>query len=215
MNDDWRLLIEAGEAVRAEELVKQLQAPELEHDLDAAFADRLILSRDGADVFLYAGSRDQAERARDAVLDLARRNGWQLEPQLTHWHPAAEEWEDPDKPLPEGDAAALSEHEELIARERQETEERGYPEFEVRVDLPSHRDAAELAKRLRGEGLPSVHRWRFLLIGATDEDGAKELATRIESEAPAGSTVKVEGTWAAVYKERPPNPFAFMGGLGA
>jgi hypothetical protein len=52
--------------------------------------------------------------------------------------------------------------------------------------------------------------WR----GATDEDSAKALAERIRNEAPAGSRVKVEGTWAAAYAERPPNPFAVLGGLG-
>jgi hypothetical protein len=33
------------------------------------------------------------------------------------------------------------------------------------------------------------------MVGATDEDSAKALAERIRNEAPAGSQVKVEGTW--------------------
>lgn len=33
-------------------------------------------------------------------------------------------------------------------------------------------------------------------------------------EAPTGSRVKVEGTWAAVYAAYPSNPFAVLGGLG-
>ena len=51
-------------------------------------------------------------------------------------------------------------------------------------------------------------------MGATDEDNAKALAGRIEAEAPPGSQVKVEGTWKAVFDERPANPFAIFGGLG-
>ena len=94
-------------------------------------------------------------------------------------------------------------------------EERGQPEFEVRVDLPSRHDAVRFAERLQGEGLPAVHRWKFLLVGATDEDSAKALAERIRSEAPSGSRVNVEGTWKAAYAERPPNPFAVLGGLGS
>lgn len=70
------------------------------------------------------------------------------------------------------------------------------------------------SEQLRQEGLPAVHRWKFLLVGATDEDMAKELAERIREEAPARSRVNVEGTWAAAYAERPPNPFAVLGGLG-
>lgn len=51
-------------------------------------------------------------------------------------------------------------------------------------------------------------------MGATDEDNAKALAERVRGEAPEGSRVSVEGTWAKAYAERPPNPFAVLGGLG-
>jgi hypothetical protein len=42
---------------------------------------------------------------------------------------------------------------------------------------------------------------------------AKQLAARIEDEAPTGSSVKIEGTWKAAYAERPQSPFAVLGGL--
>lgn len=100
-----------------------------------------------------------------------------------------------------------------MVREREETAKRGYPEFEVRVDLPSRHDAGKLSEQLRKEGLPTVHRWRYLLVGATDEDSAKALADRIRNEAP-DSRVTVEGTWAVAYRERSPSPFAVLGGSG-
>lgn len=214
MNDDWRLRVDLREENHARALTERLDAQQLQHDLSEAFHDRVIVTRDGARVFLYAGTREQAEKARDAIDADARQHGWQLEVDFRHWHPSAEEWEDPEKPLPENDAARLAEREELMAREREETAKRGYPEFEVRVDLPSRHDAVGLSEQLRKEGLPAVHRWRYLLVGATDEDSAKALAERIRNEAPGGSRVKVEGTWAAAYAERPPNPFAVLGGLG-
>ena len=67
---------------------------------------------------------------------------------------------------------------------------------------------------LRAEGLPAVRRWKYLVVGATDEDSAKALATRLEGEAPAGSKVTVEGSGQVAYDERPANPFAMFGGLG-
>lgn len=214
MNDDWRLQIDVGEEGHARTLTERLDAQELEHDLSEAFHDRVVVSRDGAQVFLYAGTREQAERARDVVEAEARQHDWPLDVDFRHWHPTAEEWEDPDKPLPENDAAKLAEHEALIAREREEAARTGHPEFEVRVDLPSRHDAVRFSEQLRQEGLPAVHRWKFLLVGATDEDMAKALAERIRNEAPPGSRVNVEGTWAAAYAERPPSPFAVLGGLG-
>lgn len=214
MNDEWRLQVDPHDPEHAQSLTERLEARELQHDLSDAFHDQVIVTRDDARVFLYAGSRDQAESARELLLGLAQQHGWQLDLDLKRWHPLAEEWEDPDKALPDDDAARKAEHEALIAAERKQTEERDYPEFEVRVDLPSHHDAIQLVERLRREGLLPVHRWKYVLVGATDEDNAKALAAQIESEAPAGSKVKVEGTWKAAYNERPPNPFAFMGGLG-
>jgi hypothetical protein len=214
MNDDWRLQIDLREEDRARALTERLDALQLQHDLSQAFHDRVIVTQDGARVFLYAGTRGQAEKARDVVEAEARQHEWTVEVDFRHWHPVAEEWEEPDKALPAEDASRLAEREELMAREREETAKRGYPEFEVRVDLPSRHDAAGLSEQLRKEGLPAVHRWRYLLVGATDEDSAKALAERIRNEAPAGSRVKVEGTWAAVYGERAPNPFAVLGGMG-
>ncbi len=214
MNDDWRLQVDFHEEERIRSLLERLDARELEHDLSDAFHDRVIVSRNGDRVFLYAGTREQAESAGRLVDKLAAEHGWNVDAELKHWHPTAEEWEDPDLPLPDDDAARAAEHAELIATERRETEERGYPEFEVRIDLPSRHDAMHFEERLRGEGLPAVGRGKYLLVGATDEDQAKAIAERIEAEAPGESHVRVEGTWQAALAEQPPNPFAIFGGLG-
>jgi hypothetical protein len=156
----------------------------------------------------------KAEKARDAVEAEASKRGWTINIELCRWHPIAEEWEEPNKALPVDDVDRHAEREALMAREREETEKRGYPEFEVRADLPSRHDAVGLSAQLRQEGLPAVRRWRYLLVGATDEDSAKTLAKRIRRVAPSGSRVTVEGTWAAAYADRAPSPFAVLGGLG-
>lgn len=214
MHDEWRLQVDVHDEGHTRPFVARLEAQDLQHDLSDAFHDRVVVTRDEARVFLYAGTRDQAEGGRSLVQTEAQQHGWTVDLDLRRWHPSAEDWEDPDKPLPEGDAARLAEHEALMAAERKETEERGYPEFEVRVDLPSRHEAVRFARQLRGEGLPTVHRWRFLLVGATDEDNAEALAARIRDEAPSDSRISVEGTWKAVLAEGPRNPFAVFGGLG-
>jgi hypothetical protein len=172
----------------------------------------VIVSRDDNEVFLYAESRDQLERARLAI-ENSRADG-QVQSELRRWHPVAEEWEDPDAPLPSDESGVAAEHAERIAEERQESRELGAPEWEVRVECRSHRDTVALAERLQGEGLEPVRRWRYLLVGAVDEDAALELADRLTGEAAPGCTVTVEGTGAAVAAETPGNPFAVFGGLG-
>jgi len=214
MNDDWRVQVDAADPGQALLLVEGLGGGRPGENLGTAFHDKVMVSRDENVVFLYAETRQQAEAARDAATELASENSWDMSFTFTHWHPVAERWEDPEAPLPAGDAAKLAEHAELIAAERREAAERGTPGFEVRVDLPSHGEAGRFAEQLRGEGLPVVRRWKYLVVGADDEDGAKRLAERLRAEAPGGSEVSAEGSGQVVWAERPANPFAIFGGLG-
>ena len=213
MNDDWRLQVDLHNAGQARALTEALQIPDLEHDLERAYRDRVVVSSDGPVVFCYAASREQAERTERLIRRLAVDGEWELTTELRHWHPTAEEWEDPDKPLPGSDDELATERDQLMQRERAKSLAQGYPEFEVRVKCRSHGETVELSQRLRNEGLQSLTRWRYLLVGALDEDSANALALRLSSEVPSGATVKVEATGQAVLDERGANPFAVLGGL--
>jgi hypothetical protein len=195
MNDEWRLQIDVEDESHLESLVERLDAQEAEDELSDAFEDRVIVSRDGSRVFAYAATREQAEAAQRLVAGLASEHGWAVATDLKHWHP-------------------LAEHAELIAAEREEAAAQGAPGFEVRVDLPSHHEARRFAEQLRAEGLPAVRRWKYLVVGADDEDGARQLAERLRAEAPSGSEVRAEGSGQVAWAERPANPFAIFGGLG-
>lgn len=219
MSDDWRLRVVLADERQARELADRLERFSSDHDLAAAFSDRVIVSRDDTEVFCYADTREQAEAAERAIRSLASDHGWELTAELRRWHPIAEEWEDADRPLPATDAEIAAEHAEVIDAEREESREQGYPEFEVRVRCRSRHDANELAQRLRAEGIDTVHRWEFVVLGAADEDAARELADRIRREAPPGSTVLAEASVSEVADEAPfatpfNNPFAVFGGLG-
>lgn len=210
VSDDWRLRIELASAGQAAKLSDLLTSEELEHDLDAAFADRVAVSLDGAEVFCYAGSREQAQRARGLIEGLAQRHGWPATVELARWHPVAERWEDPDAPLPAGDAPGEPEHEERIEREREESARHGYPDYEVHVRCHSHQLARELSERLEREGIPNVRRWNYVVVGATDEDAAGALAQRLRGEAGESAAVTIEDNTLVL----PGNPFAVLGGLG-
>jgi len=213
MNDDWRLRIDLHDDGLAQQLSELLGGEELEHDLEKSFHDRVVVSVDGAEVFCYTGTRSQAESAEQLVHALADQHGWKLEIELTHWHPTAEQWEDPDAPLPEGEAQAARERDERVAQERAESAEQGYPEFEVRVQCATRAEAGELSDKLEREGIPNLHRWSYLRIGAIDEDSAEALAARLRGEVPAGSLVAVEANQRAIYDLRRTSPFAVLGGL--
>ena len=213
MNDDWRVQVDFVDEGVVDALHDRLDAEGLEHDLSRTFHDRVVVTRNGTRIFLYAGGREQAEKAQALVERLARDQQEEIKVSFDRWHHEAEEWRPADEPLPADGDAKAAEHAERVARERRETAESGSPEYEVRIDLPSHGDAKDLVDRLSVEGLRSVHRWRYVLLGAADEDTANELAERVRGEVPPGSKVVVEGTWREAYAERPHSPFSFLGGL--
>jgi hypothetical protein len=214
MSDDWRLAIDLHQRGFANALSARLEGSELEHDLDTSFHDRVIVSVDGPEVFCYTGTREQAERAEQVIRLLAAEQKWDVDFELKRWHPIAEEWRDPDEALPAGEAERAAEHAEMVDQEHREEVAQGHPDWEVRVHCDSHRDIVKLADKLEQEGLKCVRRWRYLLLGAADEENAKALAERMRAEAPPGSAVTYQGNLLEVYEEGPQNPFAVLGGLG-
>jgi hypothetical protein len=214
MNDDWRVQVTCPTTATAANLSELLREGDFQHSLQDAAGERVVVSVEGHELFLYAADRAQAERATEAVKSLIARSGVSVRTELRRWHPVSEQWIDADLPLPASESAVAAEHAEMIARERAEQAQFKYAEYEVRVSTPSHRETLELADKLRQEGLPCLRRWRFLLIGAADEDSAKALAERVRAIAPADATVEAEASYENVEAEIGFNPFAVFGGLG-
>lgn len=213
MNDDWRLRVEFAEEGVVHRALQRLNASELRHDLETAFHERVIVSVDRTEVFCYGSSREQLERAEAVIRADAQKHGWQITTELRRWHPGAEEWEDPDKPLPDDEAGQAAERAELMAKERTESAGLGAPSYEVRVTCSTRGQATELAEQLRAEGLPSVQHSNYVLIGALDEDGAHRLADRVRQRLPTDTIVQTEASAEAILAESG-NPFAIFGGLG-
>jgi hypothetical protein len=210
-DQDWRLRVQLGEEIHGVHLVDRLRELELAHNARHQLGDRIVVSRDGPEVFLYADTEQAGREAERMVRGELEREGWDAAIVLDRWHPIEERWEDASQPLPENEREREAEHEALMAEEAREAEQRGYPEFEVRIDFPSWGEASELSKRLDEEGLPHVRRWKYVLLGAVNEDAANELAERMRQEAPSDAKVTVEGTFTAAQAEQPLKAFAIFG----
>jgi hypothetical protein len=111
---------------------------------------------------------------------------------LDRWHPLEEEWEDVSVPMPDTAEQRAAEHRRLIEAETQQSLAAGQAGWEVRVDLPSHRQAVALAERLQAEGRPVIRRWKYLVLGADNEDDASALAEAIGQEIPAKASVHTQ-----------------------
>jgi hypothetical protein len=174
------------------------------------------VTRDGPHVFLYASTPAQARAAEQAVRQVLDHQQAEAEVSpVMRWHPVEERWEDASVPLPDSPEEIGAEHQRQEEEEAEDARTRGYAEWEVRVDLPTHRDAVELAERLEAEGIsPLVRRWKYLLIGTATDDDARALAERIRAEAPPGADVKAEPSAAIGWELTGQNPFAAFGGFG-
>jgi hypothetical protein len=185
-DDDWRVTLsvsqpQTGPALR-----------ELEGDIRGQVGRDIGVGAGEAQIFLYAGTETAAGEAERIARDVLARHGVTAGSAVHRWHPIEEQWETPDVPMPQSAAERQAEHQRLVDTETAEALATGQAQWEVRVELGSHRQAVALARKLESEGLAIVRRWRFLLVGASNEDEARELAGQIRPEVPADAAVKVE-----------------------
>jgi hypothetical protein len=190
--NDWRVIVTLPEQSHAGRVAGELRDHEVQEDLHRRLGGGIALSVEATRVFLYAGSQNAARAAEQVVRDVLQRHGLSAgDINLQRWHPLEEEWEDPGTAMPQTDAERQAEHERLEQEETRESLATGYAQWEVRVELPSHRETVELAGRLRSEGRQVIRRWTLLVIGANDEDDASALRQAIEKEAPADARVTI------------------------
>jgi hypothetical protein len=214
MADEWRVTIDFDDEGDGTQFAEWLAALEFESDERNELGDRVIVSRDGPRVFLYADSEDRARAVYQTVSARIESEGLSAVTSLERWHPVEVAWKDGSVPMPRTVDELDAEHERLQEREADESREKGRSEWEVRVELASHEDTEALAERLESEGIPVVRRWTFLLAGAVNEDDARALAERLQREAPEGARIVVEPGGGLVWEVAPRNPFVVFGGLG-
>jgi hypothetical protein len=191
--DDWRIRIELGDD-HAGGLLDRLglelggEARDVARELAQR---RLAVSRDGDDVFVYAASQPEAARASEVIDAVLREHGLEArQSSIEHWLDDEDRWDsDPPDEGWEEDAV-----------------DRGYAPWEVRVELASRHEAAELADRLEGEGYSVERRWQYLIVGTATREDAERLAERVHGEVEPGGEI--------VWETVPGNPFAVFGGLG-
>ena len=190
--DDWRIRIELPE--EHESFLARLgldlgsEARDLARELEGR---QLAVSQDGNDLFVYASTSIEAERARAIVQSELAAEGLEADVgPVEHWLHDEERWDDePPGPTPE---------EEILAE--------GRAPWEVRIECGSREEAAELAARLESEGYGVARRFRYVIAGTATREEAEELAKRVHGE--------VEPSSQLVWETVPQNPFVIFGGIG-
>src|SRR5215475_9512412 len=181
-NDDWRIRIEVEEEAHATGLLDRLggdldkEARELASELESK---RLVVSRDGDTIFVYAATRAEADGAHAVVEAELRAHGIEARTsRVEHWLDEEDRWDDE----PPGETW---EEEEL---------DRGFAPWEVRVECPSRDEADTLAKQLETEGYKPERRFHYLIVGTASREDADALAARLHGEVELGGEVVSEET---------------------
>jgi hypothetical protein len=215
MADDWRLTVIPSEETDPPSVLGWLLEHELEDEARKRLGRRLAVEVSAGDsaIFFYGDSEEAVREAERIVRSLLDEREIEARVEVARWHPVEDRWEDASVPLPRTEAERQAEAKRLEAEEAAESREEGAG-WEVRLELPGHRETAELGDQLEREGIPVLRRWKFLLVGAESEQHANELAEWLRVEAPPGTVVRVEGSGELLDEAAFPNPFVVFGGLG-
>ena len=186
--DDWRVTISLADQAQAEQARRALSGHEVEEDVRRQLGRTIVVGGGDSQIFLYAGAETAAMEAERVARDVLAQHDIQAEFALHRWHPIEEQWESPDVAMPQRSRAGG--HQRL--EELKPPSPAGTGRWQARVEFPSHREAVALARKLDGEGLAVVRRWKFLIVVAENEDDVRELAGQIRREAPPDAVVRVE-----------------------
>jgi hypothetical protein len=191
-SNDWRVTISLTDPAQIEQARRSFSQHEVAEDARRKLGRSVAVGAGDSQIFLYAGTEVAARDAERVAREILTSQGIRAEFALHRWHPIEEEWEDPDVAMPQTEAERQAEHQRLEEAETAESVATGIAQWEARVEFPSHHEAVELADKLRSEGRTVIRRWRFLVVGANNEDDARELAEQIKREAPPDALVQAE-----------------------
>lgn len=189
---DWRVTATLRDAAHAGRVLRYIAGHEVEEDVHRRLGRHVAVTADGPRIFLYAGTANAGREAERILREIVAQRNLSAGFALDRWHPLDQEWQDASVAVTVTAAQRQAAHQRLEDEETRESLATGHAQWEVRIELPSHHEAVELAATLRAEGRGVIRRWKFLVVGANTEDQARDLADVIEKEAPVAASVHVE-----------------------
>ena len=197
MGDDWRVCL-SGDLpgqLTADEVYTRYPASAKEaaeqesfrqaliSALGSRLGDQVSVTSNGTEIFLYAPAAGSADEAAQVAREVLARHDVSAPVRIERWSSWDEEWLDAtDKPSADVAAEQQAEHEYRQEQERERSRRAGFPAWQVRVEVPSHRDVVALAGHLAAQGWRVRRRRRHLLVGADCEDDAKGLVRELSGD---------------------------------
>jgi hypothetical protein len=206
-DEDWRVEAELDDDEQGYSLSERLRALDLDDEARSRLGQRVVVSRDGSQLFLYAANEAQAREAERVIRDLVTSDELSAEISMSRWHPVEQAWKDASIPLPTSSESIEAERARREDADEEEAERTGSWNWHLHVDLPHRGDAVDLSDRLEAEGHRIHRRWRYITVDLASEEAARELADELAETLPEGTELTVE--------TKPPDPvFVFLGSRG-
>ena len=153
MEDGFRVEVDLDDEEHGYSFRERLRALDLDDKARERLGKGVMVTRDGARLFLYASSEKRAREAGGIVRALVDDERLTADLRVTRWHPVEEAWKDASIPLPATPDEEAAEYAAREDAEAAEAELEGGYDWSVVVHVPGRDAAGELADRLTAEGV--------------------------------------------------------------
>ena len=184
MGDDWRVRIAFGVLPRGRRAFRQALIPAV----DSRFGDQVTVSSGNTYTFVYAPSIGLADEAAQVACELLVLQNINVPVRTEFWSLREQQWQDADDPSAgpaaqrPADRPEAQRHADRQEAERKRSVMTGVPAWQVRIEVPSHRDAIALAGQLAAQGWRVRRRPRSVIVSANCEDDAKGLGRALSGD---------------------------------
>jgi hypothetical protein len=94
MAEEWRVEVELGDEGHGLSLGERLRSLDLDDEVRERLGEKVIVTRDGERMFLYAASEAGAHQAAEVLRGLIAEEGIDADLEVSRWDPGEHAWED-------------------------------------------------------------------------------------------------------------------------
>lgn len=107
VEDEFRIEVDLDDLDHGYPLDERLRALDLDDEVRERLGDRVVVTRDGARLYVYAATADSAREAERVVNQVLAEDELTGAVRRRRWNPVERFWQDADGPEPDGEAATI------------------------------------------------------------------------------------------------------------
>ncbi len=192
MGGGWRVCVAFGILPFSRRSFRQALIPVV----DSRLGDEVTVGSTATRVYVYVPGSELADEAAQVAREVLAQRGIDAPVWMEVWSHRDQSWRyandtsvDPEAEWVEEERSEEEQHADRQEAERERSVATGVPAWQVRIEVPSHRDVIALAAYLTAQGWRVRRRPRSLIVSADCEDDAKGLGRALAVNGHAGFRV--------------------------